>query len=167
MEIWKEIPGTDYSVSNEGRVASRKHRGWKVLRNGINSAGYCLVVLCVNGARQNRFVHRLVAEAFLGPCPTPGHEVNHIDGTRINNLVENLEWVTGSENQRHRIDVLGRNNTPHGEAHCRAKLTDDLVRGIRVRYAAGEAQSKIAADLGVCQSSISRIVSGENWGWLV
>lgn len=166
MEEWREIPDTDYRVSNEGRVASRKYGDWRVLKPGMNSAGYLLAVLCVNGTRRNRHVHTLVAEAFLGPRPTPGHEVNHIDGIRVNNLVENLEWVTGSENQRHRIDVLGHNNTRRGEAHGFAKLTDNLVRAVRTRYANGETQGRIAADLGVCQSSVSKIVNRENWGWL-
>ena len=76
-----------------GRVKKGQN---KKLKN--HQKGYSVVVLNHN---ENVLVHRLVANTFLGNAPC-GHEVNHKDGNKQNNSVENLEWVTKSENQRHR-----------------------------------------------------------------
>ena len=69
--------------------------------------GYLRVVMYANGERYNKIVHRLIAEAFI---PNPEHlpEVNHLDGHRKNNFVENLEWSTHRDNIRHSFNVLHR-----------------------------------------------------------
>lgn len=99
-EIWKEIQGYEglYAVSNRGRVMNLKSR--KVLKPGINSIGYELIVLCKNGKQKNYTVHRLVAEAFI-PNTDNLPQVNHIDERKDNNDVSNLEWVTASQNMKH------------------------------------------------------------------
>ena len=99
-EQWREIPDTHYSVSDFGRVVSR-YRGGRILRPG-NRNGYLMVVLQGNGNVLYRSIHILVATAFLGPRPTPRHQVNHKNGIRIDNRVENLEWVTARENKQGR-----------------------------------------------------------------
>ena len=118
MEIWRVIDGqAGYEVSNLGRVRSMtrlqecKSR-WggivaklvtgRVLRDFSAGQGYRAVCL---GASCRRYVHRLVADAFLGERKD---QVNHIDGDKANNRAENLEWVTLSENQRHATHVLGK-----------------------------------------------------------
>lgn len=164
-ETWKEIPGTDYSVSNTGKVASMK-KGWRVLKGSPSSDGYTCVDLCDGrGGRRSAKVHILVAEAFLGPRPTPKHEVNHMDGVRANPRVDNLEWVTRSGNQRHRFDVLKHGGNV-GETNGSAKVTEVEVREIRRRRAAGELLTTIAADFGIDQSTVSLIALGKKWGWL-
>lgn len=90
MEIWKQIPDLPgYSVSNKGRV--RKDGTGQIMVLSKNG-GYCRITI-------TKHVHRLVAKAFLEP---PDDEtkcwVDHIDGDRSNNSVENLRWVTPSEN---------------------------------------------------------------------
>lgn len=169
-EVWKEIPGTLYSVSNEGRVASRKggrwkKGGWRVLRPGLMSVGYLSVNLCVGEKPRTFTIHRLVAEAFLGSPPSPLHQINHIDGVKVNNRIENLEWCTPRENSQHTYDVLGR-KALRGEASGRAKVTEVEVREMRVRHAAGEIFRVLASDYGLSQASVRLIIRGRNWAWL-
>lgn len=118
-EIWKDIEGYEglYQVSNLGRVRSlpRRTTKGKILKTFIDYAGYEIVTLC-NTNKKNpscKFrVHRLVAQAFItNPNELP--QVNHIDGNKLNNSAENLEWVTAKENINHRYNVLKqRNPTP-------------------------------------------------------
>jgi len=165
-EIWKDIPDTLYSVSNMGRVASRKWGKWRILRPWPDGSGYSSISIHYKGYRQDSKVHILVAEAFLGPRPSPKHQANHIDGIRTNPRADNLEWVTSSGNQRHRFDVLKHGN-PRGEANGFSKLTEAKVREIRVRRAAGEKLVSIAVDYGIDFSTVSDIANGRRWAWLI
>lgn len=107
-EIWKDIKGfNNYQVSNKGRVRSKdrqiyqKNFGWRnlkgmVLKEMDNGHGYKQVMLN-EGKRHVKYIHRLVADAFLdNPLCLP--EVNHIDFDRSNNCVENLEWISTKDN---------------------------------------------------------------------
>lgn len=164
-EEWREIPGTDYSVSSEGRVASRKKGGWRVMKGSPDSRGYMCVCLRGGGGQRTAKVHRLVAEAFLGSKPSPKHEINHKNGTRDDPRVANLEWVTSSENRIHRYSVLKHGAARGKKASC-VKVAEEDVREMRVRYAAGELQRAIAADYGIHQTAVSLIVRRVNWAWL-
>ena len=111
-EIWKDIPGYEgsYQVSNAGRVKSLpKTRGRgigypvdeKIIRHSVNSRGYCNVVLCKDGKTKTFLLHRLVADGFVdNPSNLP--EVDHKDRNKTNNSVNNLRWVTVSENNLNR-----------------------------------------------------------------
>lgn len=164
-EEWKEIPNTDYSVSTEGRVASRKYGKWRILKLWVDH-GYARAHLLIDGNSKLRRVHQLVAEAFLGPKPTLRHEVNHISGDGTDNRFENLEWVTPKENSRHRFDVLKRGNA-HGEEHGRAILTEANVREIRKRISLGEKQGRIATRFGVSRATVNVINTRKKWAWLI
>lgn len=164
-EAWREIPNTDYSVSSEGQVASRKFGKWRILRLSLGSFGYPLVHLCIGGEERTRRVHHLVAGVFIGPQPTPAHQINHKNGLRWDSRAVNLEWVTQSENMRHRFDVL-EHPGPHGERNGKTKLTEVEVREILTRHAAGEKRKSIAADYGVGETNVDHIIHGRTWAWI-
>ena len=101
MEYWRKIPGFPvYSASNYGRI--RNDCTGRIMHVYPNTRGYLTLTLRKDNQPETRSVHRLVAEAFLGG-PHPGLDVNHIDGDKTNNCIENLEWCTREENVRHAV----------------------------------------------------------------
>lgn len=102
MEIWKKVKGWEdlYEVSNTGKV--RSIRTGKLRVFDINNCGYERIVFYNGEYKERIFVHRLVAETFI-PNPQNKPQVNHIDGNKSNNSVENLEWCTQMENEIHAI----------------------------------------------------------------
>ena len=108
-EEWRAIQGFPHEVSNFGRV----RRGPRLMKLGISPKGYERVSLWVGNAKRDAFVHRLVAEAFIGPCPV-GKFVNHINGLKRRNWVWNLEYVTPRENTHHAMRIGIRIGRPHG-----------------------------------------------------
>lgn len=117
-EIWKDIPEYKgmYQASNLGRIRSLDRKitqlanGGKtkftymkkgrILAQGIQNGGYPIVSISVNAKRKICTVHRLVASAFIDN-PNNYREVNHKDGNKSNNSIENLEWVKHSDNIKH------------------------------------------------------------------
>lgn len=119
QEIWKDVVGYEglYKISNLGNIISARrnyNKGCKYLTPFENN-GYDRVTLVVNYKRKNYLVHRLVAEAFI-PNVEQKEVVNHIDGNKKNNTVDNLEWVTKQENTFHAINTGLRSASvpPHG-----------------------------------------------------
>ena len=112
-EIWKDIPGYEglYQVSNLGRVKSLERykdnnsglvkMPEKIMQGGIRN-GYVLVYLTKDGKRKTFSAHRLVAQAFI-PNPEQKPTINHINGNKQDNRVENLEWNTDKENINHAV----------------------------------------------------------------
>lgn len=172
MEEWRDIKGYEgyYQVSNYGRVRSLDRRVYspahnyitkygKILSPGINTKGYHQIAINRNGVgKRISNVSRYVAEAFL-PNAENKSQVNHIDGIKSNNKVENLEWTTCSENRFHAhriglIDCKGNN------ARYR-KLNSFQVRVIRKTK--GLYQIELAEIFNVTKSTISDIQKRKSW----
>jgi hypothetical protein len=104
-EEWKPIAGSngEYHVSSNGRVKSYKNGKERILKPGLIGNGYPAVDICTNGKRKIQKIHRLVALAFI-PNEEGKGDVNHKDGNKLNNYVENLEWMTRKENIQHAWD---------------------------------------------------------------
>ena len=115
----------DYYVTDSGYIYSRlsnkynnKNGRIKKIRPQISPSGYLHLCLCKNGKTYNQRVHRLVAQAFI-PNPENKPHVNHIDGDKTNNCVENLEWVTASENMQHAYHII---KTAHSPKYWKGKF---------------------------------------------
>ena len=154
-EIWVTITACpEYEVSTHGRVRNRKRNKIKVLSQRRN--GYLQTTLFVDHTPRYRLVHRLVAEAFVA---NPRHKkcVNHIDGVKINNHQNNLEWVTAQENTQH---GLAMGLLTRGEDRYNAKLTEADVRAIR---ASAETLNAIANKYPVSITTIWNIKHRISW----
>ena len=148
-EAWRDIPGfPDYQASDMGRIRSRKLGEWQVLRSTPHSrTGYLVVSPRVGGRYIARSVHRLVASAFLGEAN--GRDVNHINGNKRDNSVENLEYLSRGDNHRHAYRTGLRE--PVGK-----KLTIDQVCQIAVLRGTAP-QRDIARQFGVSRATVGRI----------
>lgn len=110
MELWKDINNaSNYEVSNYGQVRNKTTKyilKWRVCKTGYYQVS---IKLDDTGKFQNQYIHRLVAMAWL-PNEDNKPSVNHKDGDKSNNRVDNLEWMTYAEQQTHRAEVLGKKN---------------------------------------------------------
>lgn len=110
-----------YYATRDGRIySSINWRGtsFRELKQDLNEDGYPSVRLTVIGAKRTRLaVHKLIATTFLGPRPSPAHEVRHLDGDRLNPHADNLAWGTRADNAADR-ERHGR--TSRGEPHATA-----------------------------------------------
>jgi hypothetical protein len=163
-EEWRAVPGYEgyFAVSNLGRL-KRVKSGRSTYPNRILTGrtvfGYTRVKLSKQGVKKEIYVHQLVARAFL-PAIEGKPFINHKDGNKLNNRVENLEWVNTQENNQHAYDVgLKR----RGETHHQSKLSAEEVRQIKIRLANGEKVSELAADFNVCHATVWQIQKGNNW----
>ena len=165
-ELWKVVPGyPDYSVSNMGRVISRrraKERLMKTSKGGRLSNYRCVVLFNKYGAKQFS-LQSLVLSIFHSKRPSPRHHAAHINGVADDNRLENLRWVTATENERHKA-IHGTKAV--GERHGRSKLTAADVAFIRRTYKKVGHYSNsgaMAEKYGVSRNTIVRVVSGKSW----
>jgi len=107
IEIWKIIDGfKDYEISSFGKIKSLKNGGVRILKPSINSNGYYIISLCIDGISYKKKIHQLVAKVFLGHNAC-GMElvINHIDFNKLNNNVSNLEIISQRENTSKRKNL--------------------------------------------------------------
>ena len=105
MEIWKPIVGTKgfVEVSNEGRVRSLLRGEPRILKTQVDNKGYHRIRVTIEREKMSYKVHREVAKAFIhNPDNLP--QVNHKDGNKSNNAVDNLEWISNRDNAHHAIE---------------------------------------------------------------
>lgn len=160
-EIRKSIKGFEnYLITNHGNVISLKFEKEKILKSNNDRKGYLLLNLYNKGIAKTCKVHRLVATAFI-PNPNNKPEVNHKDGNKQNNCVDNLEWVSKSENHLHAFKLGLRDNK--GINSPTHKLTENNVLGIRDLYLNGLTQKEIGLIYEVSQKQISLIVNSKQW----
>lgn len=120
-EEWRDIPGYEgyYQASNLGNIKRVRGKVWNgfkwytrggnILKPHVSNTGRLQVQLSVDGVVTRCLVHRLVAAAFL-EHPEGKDQINHIDGNPLNNKVDNLEWCDQSDNEKHKIYILGHAN---------------------------------------------------------
>jgi len=164
-EEWRPVVGYEgiYSVSSLGRVRRERDsngtQAGRLLTLRIDVYGYHVVGLWRERHRTWLKVHRLVAAAFIGPCPD-GQGVNHRDGIKANNSPSNLEYLTPGDNSRHgrRIGLLA-----FGERAGRAKLTEANVREARVLAADGWGTTALGRRYGVTDTAIRSLLVGKSW----
>lgn len=122
---WKPIKGFDgvYEISNVGEVKSHMGNSERVLHPTDNGNGYLIIGLSKNKVCKNFYIHRLVAQEFLGEIP-PGMVVNHKDYNTKNNSVENLEIITQKQNVMYSVKNMEKprkSNPRSGYKHIRYK----------------------------------------------
>ena len=164
-EQCSDIIGYDghYQVSNLGRVKSFKWGVEKILKPNCGKDSYPRISLYQNGELKKVLVHVLVAKAFI-PNPNNLPVVNHIDNVRSNNRVENLEWATYSENQRHAVRI-GAIKIPHGAKHPLAKLSHEQADEIRKVHVSAHPEfgaKALAEKYGVTLRTIYRILHNKS-----
>ena len=162
-EEWREIKdfGGLLEVSSLGNVRFKETQ--KVIRAHKSSNGYLQIKFRFDGKVRQPLLHRLVLSGFAAQ-PSEAHcQVNHKNGDKEDNRVENLEWATPSQNIRHRFQVLCKGNLK-GEKNGQAKLTDaqvlEILRKVKIE---GAKRKEVAEEFGVSLSAVYFICTGRNW----
>lgn len=163
IEEWRWVPGYEglYMVSSLGNVMSqRSGKGsspMSILKPSIGNSGYLQVVLRGNGKSKNVMIHRMVAVAFI-PNYDHKEQVNHIDGDKTNNCVQNLEWVSRSENMLHAYRELGFDVS--GRRKTAKKLTREQILDI---YHSSETGRALASKYNISDTMVYAIKNGKSW----
>ena len=143
----------NYDISEQGIV--KNINTGRIMKPEIQKSGYHRVTLCASGKTHRYLLHRLVALCYIPnkegkPC------VNHKDGDKSNNCVENLEWVTYSENELHSIHVLGKTGSGR-----KPTIPQETINEMFEMRKMGSTQKLIAERVGCSRQYVSEILSGK------
>jgi hypothetical protein len=165
-EEWRPVVGFEgyYSVSSSGRVRSDRsynNTTWpgRIKNTFIDRGGYPCVSIFKKRNKKSVRVHKLVADAFIGPCPS-GLETNHKNGVKLDNHRGNLEYITRSANALH-ARSLGLGLV--GETHPFAKLSANDVLEIRRLSGRGMTSSALGKQFGITRANARLIISRRSW----
>lgn len=144
-----------------GQLYSKKSK--KLLSLCVSTSGYYSYNTRINGKNKLFRIHRLVAQTFI-PNLENKPFVNHKDGDKLNNKVENLEWVTPSENTKHayKNNLINRDNHLESVKKLR-KLSESDVRDIKNKYSKDYSCRKLAKEYNVSVSTINRIILNQTY----
>lgn len=169
-EQWKEIQGfeNEYLISNYGRIKSKtrvyhcgtNHSVQKTIEEHIlhvffRKDKYVGVTLKKNGKSFSREIHRLVAEAFI-PNQEKKEQINHKDGDKHNNKVDNLEWITRSENALHSYFKLGN-------IKYKRNFSEQEIKEIKGLYLQGQSKNQLAKQYFCSRTTIKRIIENKSY----
>ena len=161
QEVFKQVKGYEgfYEVSNLGNVRSTSYKGIRILRPSKTRNGYLNVLFCVKQVKIHKLVHRLVAEAFL-ENPNGYEQVNHKNGIKTDNTIDNLEWCTAEYNNEH---AYNNNLLNRYEDRPEAKLTREKVLQIPDLIKRGATTDDLKNYFNVSRRCIDNIFEGKNW----
>jgi hypothetical protein len=166
-EQWRPVVdwGDRYSISSMGRFWLIKSQRMAIPKK--NDRGYLIISMWRDGKTKCVSIHRLMAIAFI-PNPEGKKTVNHKNGIKTDNRIENLEWMTHTEQQRHKIGILHKGCGATGGGN---KLTADQVLEIRAARAAKKTRwdntySKLAQKYGVGWRAIYEIATRRSWKYV-
>jgi len=178
MKTWKKIP--DYRLYEASTDGELKTFNWKntglerIIKPALDNCGYLRTMLKDDSGNTRTIkVHRIIAKTFI-PNPNNKPQVNHINGVKYDNRVDNLEWCTASENLKHSYKI-GLSSVK-GELNPATKLTDKEVLEIRSKYTYGRLGGRVkgattkpmlAKEYGVKVHVIKQIVRGKTWKHLL
>lgn len=173
IERWKDTCFPGYQVSTLGRVRSvdrtcidkngkvYNYKG-RILRQGYTVKGYTMVGISHQGKTKTVSTHRLILETFNKVEGYESLQVNHIDGIKDNNRLDNLEWVNQSQNSKHAYNL--KLHCVKGESNGRSKLTINQVENIKdILQLKKLTHKEIAKVYKVSPSTISAIATNRNW----
>jgi hypothetical protein len=149
-----------YDITDHGEVYSYIRKRW--LKPRKNNYEYIFYHLLPCGAVS---AHTLVALRYIGPPPSPKHEINHKDGNRMNNYYENLEWVTHSQNhllayQNGKEHYWLGKHRPSPQMETRIKMANAKKKRIEIKGVIYESIQEASEDLRINRRTISRMVNG-------
>lgn len=175
-EIWKDIPLYEgvYQASNLGRIKSvervalKNYRGNRIVKERImlgtvNRDGYLKVHFKHNDINKGYFIHRLIAQTFI-PNPLNKPQVNHKDGNKLNNSVNNLEWVTNLENQQHAVRMgLKSHKTVNNKSIEKYDMCDNFIECYNSLTLASKVNKISIGNLSSCCNGKRNSAGGFKW----